>query len=394
MLNKVIEITALKKGGEEFSIEMKIVPLRQNSKQFFSAFIRDITQKKRAEEKIRLSEMKYKLLFESNPLPMWMLSLEDSTVIDVNEAAIKFYGYNKEEFLNLNMKNLRPEEEYPRFLEEMQQNIYAMSNRGIWKHKKKDGTLVDVEIIGQNIMYNEKKVRLSLANDVTEKLKAEKKLHESYEEIRELASHIQEVREEERAQMAREIHDELGQQLTGLKMDISWVLKKIPSENADLIHKINGIKGLLDDTIKTVRKIATELRPSILDDLGLLEALKWHSNEFEKRAGIQIQFTSTFSHITIAKNMAVGLFRIYQESLTNIARHSGATIVKTTFEQDKNNLILLIADNGKGFDVKDIQHKKTLGLLGMKERTLMMGGKYEIKSTIGKGTIVIVSVPV
>jgi len=130
-----------------------------------------------------------------------------------------------------------------------------------------------------------------------------------------------------------------------------------------------------------------------LDDLGLPAALQWQSEEFEKRSGIITAFNSSVPHITIAKNIAVALFRIYQESLTNVLRHASATTIITTFGKENDQLVLKVIDDGNGFDVNSIGHKKTLGLLGMKERTLMIGGKYDITSVLGKGTTVVVSVP-
>jgi signal transduction histidine kinase len=131
-----------------------------------------------------------------------------------------------------------------------------------------------------------------------------------------------------------------------------------------------------------------------LDDLGLIEAIQWQSNEFEKRSGIGIEFNSSVTSITLEKKIVTGIFRIFQESLTNIARHADATKVFTTLQKTDDQLVLTIKDNGKGFDILKMHHKKTLGLIGMKERTLMMGGKYVIMSQIGKGTSVLVSVPV
>jgi signal transduction histidine kinase len=150
---------------------------------------------------------------------------------------------------------------------------------------------------------------------------------------------------------------------------------------------------LLDGTIRMVRKIATELRPSILDDLGLIEAMKWQSQEFEKRSEIKIKFSSSVPDIAFADNMVIALFRIYQESLTNVARHAGATAVSTAIHQEDHRLVLTIADNGKGFDTGAIGNKRTLGLLGMRERAMMIGGHYDISSEPGKGTTVSITVP-
>lgn len=236
-------------------------------------------------------------------------------------------------------------------------------------------------------------VRLVLANNVTEKYIADERLKESYESIRELSEHLQKIREEERSHIAREIHDELGQLLTVLKMDVSWLNKKVDTSNAPAIkEKFTDLLQMLDTTVKTVRRIASELRPTLLDDLGLVAAMEWHLEEFEKRSGIQKQFESAVADSQIVDSVKIGLFRILQESLTNVARHSQADVVKVSFEQKNGHLLLQIADNGKGFDINKTT-SKTLGLLGMRERTKMMGGEYHIISKPGQGTTVEVSVP-
>jgi two-component system sensor histidine kinase UhpB len=237
-------------------------------------------------------------------------------------------------------------------------------------------------------------IRLTgFCQDITENKKAEKELHARTDELRELAAHLQNIREEERAAIAREIHDELGQQLTGLKMDMSWIIKKMSTSDDILKQKIENSVELLSKTINVVRKIATELHPSILDDLGLIDAIQWQSHEFEKRSGIKTEFNYSFLPQNPGKNIITGIFRIYQESLTNIARHAGAEKIFTKLEYKNGQIILNIRDNGKGFDVLKFHNKKTLGILSMKERTLMMGGKYIIRSEIGKGTSILVSVP-
>lgn len=218
-------------------------------------------------------------------------------------------------------------------------------------------------------------------------------LQQSYSDIRELAAHLQKVREEERTAMAREIHDELGQQLTGIKMDVSWLYKKMqPAEN-DIKDKFGTTLQLIDSTVKTVRRLATELRPPMLDDLGLIAAMEWQSSEFEKRSGVSTEFINETHQQLIPPALATGIFRIFQESLTNIARHAAAEKITTVLNYSDNLLTLSIRDNGKGFVVKESGPVKTLGLLGMKERTLVMGGKYKIESEPGAGTVVTVTVP-
>ena len=359
----------------------------------FQGIIRDITARKKAEEEMRMSEHKYRLLFNQNPMPMSMISLPQRNFLDVNDAAIEFYGYTKKEFLEMNIKDLRPEEEIIN-LSDISTYKAGINNTGIWRHRKKDGTIVKVNIITHDIINEGRHAKLVLANDITEKMLAEEKLKKSHEDLRQLATHLQDIREDERTRIAREIHDELGQQLTGLKMDISWLSKKISNGSAEINQKMREALKLIDETVKTVRRIATQLRPSILDDLGLISAMEWQSEEFEKRFKIKTSFVSNSATVQVESEIATGLFRIYQESLTNVLRHSKATEVKATLNAHDGLLILHITDNGIGFNAIENESKKTLGLLGMKERTLIMGGTYEISSKPGNGTTVVISVPI
>ena len=359
----------------------------------FQGIIRDITIRKKTEEEIRMSEHKYRLLFNQNPMPMSMISLPKRNFIDVNDAAIEFYGYSKEEFLEMNIKDLRPEEEIIN-LSDISTYKAGINNTGIWRHRKKDGTIVKVNIITHDIINDGKHAKLVLANDITEKILAEEKLKKSHEDLRQLATHLQDIREDERTRIAREIHDELGQQLTGLKMDISWLSKKISNGSPEINQKMTEALQLIDETVKTVRRIATQLRPSILDDLGLISAMEWQSEEFEKRFKIRTSFISNTAIVQVESEIATGLFRIYQECLTNVLRHSKATEVNATLTTSDGVIILHIADNGIGFNSEENESKKTLGLLGMKERTLIMGGTYEITSKPGNGTTVVISVPI
>jgi signal transduction histidine kinase len=243
--------------------------------------------------------------------------------------------------------------------------------------------------------FNEKLLSKAVRYSI-ERKRAEEKMQQMNEELRSLSAHLLNIREEERARIAREIHDELGQQITGLKMDVSWLSKKLSGKDIMPIvkDKLSDMSALLDDTVHTVRKIASELRPSLLDDIGLVAALDWQSNEFKKRFDIPVHFTSEREELKIDPAIATGLFRMYQETLTNVARHAHATKVESSLGIDNENIILTIADNGKGFDASNIKNRKTLGLLGMKERAIIIGGILDIKSDPKKGTTVIISVPI
>ncbi|HKO81838.1 MAG TPA: histidine kinase [Chitinophagaceae bacterium] len=216
---------------------------------------------------------------------------------------------------------------------------------------------------------------------------------EMNEQLRSLTAHLQNIREEERMRIAREMHDELGQLLTAFKMDISWLDKKLTGADESLRNKLTDMSKLIDDSVIFVRNLASELRPSMLDDFGLIPALEWHSKEFEKRFNIKVEFQSEIKELKTSSLIATGLFRMYQESLTNVARHAGATKVSAILQVADGQIYFSIHDNGKGFIVTTDNHKKTLGLLGMKERAAMMGGSLEINSSPDKGTSVVIIVP-
>ena len=389
--NVVINERKLKrKDGKLINVEISAKLLVDGR---FLGMVRDITARKIAEEALRLSEEKYRLLFYQNPMPMMMISVPDRNFLDVNDAAIEFYGYTKEEFLRMNVMDIRPEGDKGRLKAMLAENKTGINYAGVWRHLKKDGSIVNVNIISHDISYEGQPARLVLADDVTEQLKAEENLQQSHEAYRQLASHLETVREAERTHIAREIHDELGQQLTGLKMDISWLSRKIKSNDQEVQVKISETIALIDGTVKTVRRIATELRPSILDDLGLVAAMEWQSEEFERRSSIKTKFRSNVTAITVDTNLATGVFRIYQESLTNVMRHADAGRVEASLFITDTEIRLTITDDGKGFIVEEIANKKTLGLMGMRERATLLGGTYEISSMPGKGTSVIIVVP-
>ena len=359
--------------------------------------LQDITERKKIEQELSISEEKYKYLFDNNPAIIIIWELGNLKIIEVNNQAIELYGYSREEFLRLTLLEIRPEadrDKIKKFSEEMLHSNVSKIRR-TWRHEKKNGELMHMDITSHKIEFNNKTRILSLAKDITEQVNAENELKDKYDDIRRLNAHLQTIREEERTAVAREIHDELGQQLTGLKMDASWLLKKITSndgENAKR-EKLLEMISLIDETVKTVRRISSNLRPAILDDFGLIPALEWQCSEFEKRNGIKNTITSNVSDLTLNKTTSIGIFRIYQESLTNILRHAQASLVNTTIKCNQHKLVLSIKDNGIGFDTSLVKAKRTLGLEGMRERALELGGLLTIESAKGKGTKLTVELP-
>jgi PAS domain S-box-containing protein len=354
-------------------------------------------EKEAALAELYLSESKYKLLFDSSPMPMWMFKRPSLSFIDVNQAAIDHYGYTREEFLAMTSTDIRPTEDIERYLSFTHKDITTNYSQGIWRHRKKNGEIISVEVHAHDVSHNNEIVRLILINDVTDKLKVEEKLQETLAETRRLAESLQAVREEERTSMAREIHDHLGQMLTVLRLEISMIKSKLKPEDTILKEKIEGAIGTTNEVIATVRKIASKLRPALLDDMGLAAALEWQCREFRKSTGVVASFIEeSMDDISekIDKSVATAMFRLYQEALTNIMKYAEATEVKSSLIYADGLMTLVVSDNGRGFDPETAKQKKTLGLLGMKERVLIMNGEFELESRPGKGTTITVKVKV
>ncbi|HWA25826.1 MAG TPA: histidine kinase [Lacunisphaera sp.] len=226
-----------------------------------------------------------------------------------------------------------------------------------------------------------------------ERRRAEERLRESHEQLRALSVYLQYVREEERTRIAREVHDELGQALTGLKLDLAWLAGRLPRSQRPLLEKIETMSGHVDETIQSVRRIATELRPGILDDLGLVAALEWQANEFQSRTGIECHVTSTLQDTMLDADLNTAFFRIFQETLTNIMRHAGATRVDVHSTQEGGALVLTVRDNGRGILPGEIKDRRSIGLVGMEERAALLGGEFAITGEPGRGTLVTVRIP-
>jgi len=391
-----------KSGATEFEMittkgnrrwcELSIVPFLNTDKKVISALgvTKDITERKQAETAMRVSEEKYRTLVEQAADSIALYNA-DGLLLDTNTSASRLLGYTREEFCQMRLSDvLLPEEiaENPVQYDVLSAGISTVKIR---RMQRKDGSVVVTEVRSQQLPDGR---FLSVIRDMTERIKAEEELKSSYQAVRSLTAHLQNIREEERTNIAREIHDELGQQLTVLKMDVAWLNKRFQGTDEKVDQRIKDLLTMLDETVQSVRRISSQLRPSLLDDLGLTAAMEWQLGEFEKRAGIKTVFNAPYDEIPIPDVCKTALFRIFQESLTNVVRHSGAKKLSVSLKEMDNYLVMTITDNGKGFDPMKVAEKKTLGILGMKERTEMIGGTYSINSNPGEGTSVIVSVPV
>ncbi|HYA85965.1 MAG TPA: PAS domain S-box protein, partial [Nitrospirota bacterium] len=256
-----------------------------------------------------------------------------------------------------------------------------------------DGTLKVVHEQGEVTYANEEPVRMvGTLQDITERKIQEEKLRNSREQLRNLSAHLHTVREQERKSIAREIHDELGQTLTALKMDVSWLRNKY-KDHATIAEKTTSMLDLVDSTIRTVKRISADLRPLVLDDLGLVAAIEWQAEEFQKRTGIKCTVHFHPKDVHLDRALSIAVFRIYQEALTNVMRHAEATMVNVSLEDRTGKITLRVNDNGKGITDEDISKPRSFGLMGIRERALYFGGNVDIDGTPDKGTSITITIP-
>lgn len=375
----------IKGQNETRSFEARYVAQTRNE---VLVLVRDTTDARIAEEKLRESELKYRTLVEQASDGIFISDFRGNFMI-VNPAGCRMCQYTEQELNTMRIHDLAVQSETAAMPFKFAEILEGKTTSSERKLVRKDKSVIDVEITAKIIAPDR---FLCFIRDITERKKVERELIRSRENLRELSNHIENIREEERLHIAREIHDELGQQLTVLKMDVSRLDKKLTEANNELESETGRILQLINKMVDTVRKISSELRPGMLDDLGLVEALDWYCHDFGKRFGMKTNFISNIQDEAFTKKLAIGLFRIFQESLTNVARHAEATKVDVTFIEQDDQLVLLIEDNGKGFDPLALREKKTLGIMGMQERAMMINGLYHVNSTPGRGTIIEVTV--
>ncbi|MGH2552627.1 MAG: PAS domain S-box protein, partial [Chitinophagaceae bacterium] len=391
------EITGFK--GTNRWLETNIVPLKDTDEKIISLICvtRDITESKKSEAETKMAIERYELIGMATNDAIWEWDLTNKQIWG-NNIFYQLYGLNRQ---TGNLNDLIP---YSRTHPEDVPNLIASLE---YAYQQKANSIVDeyrflmpdgeykIFLDRAFIKYdkNGKPTRLIGAmQDITERRRAEEKIKIHYEQLRMLTENLQNIREDERKRIGREIHDELGQRLTILKMEIARV-ESIKGNEKNLHDSITEMLKQVDDCIQSSRKISSELRPSIIDDFGLIAALDWQAEEFGKRTNIKSVFKTDIPQLDLPPDYTIGIFRIFQESLTNIARHAGATMVASSLYIFNDELILSISDNGNGFNTATIGTKKTLGLIGMKERTLLMKGSFEINSSPGNGTEIMVIIP-
>jgi PAS domain S-box-containing protein len=314
----------------------------------------------------------------------------DHTILHCNQRFARFLGRGIQNVIGSSVRELVWPDDHPK-LEALLRSASRKNCRGEIRLQSRKVVPLPVHFSLSPLHLDGTRAICLIASDLSEAKRAEQEVRASSEQLRKLAARLLSVREEERTRIAREIHDELGQSLTAVKMDLAWLAGRLPRRNAQMHERIRSTLALADSINQSVRRISTDLRPGILD-LGLAAAVEWQIQEFQARTGIQCKLRLLTQEM-FAPDVSTSLFRILQETLTNVARHAKATRVEVVKEKEGDRLVLRIRDNGRGFDPEDPSISKSLGLLGMRERAAMLGGQVNIASAPGKGTTVTAWIP-
>ncbi len=387
LVNRRVEMIACRNDGSELPLELTVVPVSDGERRMFSAFARDLSERKHDEASQR---------FQASILE----NVQDSVIsVDLqgcvrywNQGAEALYGYTAAEMIGRTMQVVYPEG--VSLAGDMERILSAGQTSEEVRRRRKDGTEVWVEQ-RRSVMRDEHgdvTGVLGVAEDITERRGVTAELEESHRRLRSLAGRLRKVREEERTSIARQIHDEMGQVLTALRLDVAWLEARLPQEPS-LLDKCHTMAKLIEATIGRVRTLATELRPAVLDNLGLPAAIEWETQEFARRTGIACDLHLAADLAPLDADRATDLFRILQEALTNVARHAMARGVRVELQVVQGEVQLHVDDDGRGITPIEAADHRSLGLLGMRERALLWDGSVEVRAGSAGGTCVAVRLP-
>jgi len=329
-----------------------------------------------------------KAILNSIPDQAWLKDRESRYIL-VNDAFIAACRLPESSILNRTPADVWPID-WGRTYIETDQRVMETGEHLRYEEQRhaEDGTLRWYDTIKTPVRNEQGEVigTTGISRDITDRKLAEQELLESRTQLRELSAYLQSVREEERTRIARELHDELGQSLTAIRLGLDVLETQHTEHDPAWLEKIRRLKKIAVSTVESVQRIAADLRPPILDELGLPSAIDWLMESFSERSRIKYELILPSTALHFPRDISTALFRILQESLTNVSRHSRATTVMVTLVLTRDAVTLKIVDNGKGIAAQDALHKKSLGLIGMRERAIMLGGKLTIQSKPGAGT--------
>ncbi len=385
----------IRKDGSRMPVLLGGTAFDGNNPEMGVAYVMDISERKKAEKNLAESKNYLRTILETEPECVKVLNRKGE-LLSMNPAGLAMIeADNEQQVLGHCMTELVDEKYRAGFTRLSKEVFNGHSGTFEFQITGLKGGHHWLETHAVPLKDSAGKITnlLGVTRNITERKKAEEEITNTTEQLRQLTAHLQNIREEERTHMAREIHDELGQQLTVMKMDVAWLNDKVGAYDEKIKARAIELQKMLDHTVVTVRRLAYDLRPSMLDDMGLGAAIEWQLNEFKKRTGTSISFERMNEELDLTDDIKTGLFRIVQESLTNVSRYAQAKNVSVSLKQGDKNLHLTITDDGIGFENETIANKRTLGIIGVKERAANMGGDYKIVSKPNKGTSIQVTIP-
>jgi PAS domain S-box-containing protein len=391
-------LNGLRADGEEFPIEASISRHVEDGRMLFTVILRDVTERVRAEERLARSEMRLRGILDS-AMDAIVTVDQSQHIVLFNEAAERVFGCPRHEALGAPLAWFIPE----RFREGHGVHVQRFGQTGATTRRmgeqrivtglRRNGEEFPIEASISQIDEHGQKFFTVILRDVTERHRAERALERSREEVRALAVVASTAREAEMSRISRELHDELGQALTSLKMDLTWLRTHAGEVSAPARVKLAAMQVLLDGTVAAARRISGNLRPLMLDDLGLPAAVEWQVQNFMARTGIPTELVMGHD-LDLEDPHATTVFRVLQESLTNIAKHAQASSVEVSLSREGDVATLLVRDDGRGFDLADKPRANAFGLIGMRERVGLLNGELRVESAADRGTTIEMHLPV
>ena len=382
-----------RKDGSAFPFESTRRLLDTPHGPLIVAIARDITDRLAAENRLRESEARYRLLFDFNPLPLYVVDLETMKILDANERMAQQYGWSREELGGMSMLDLRPPQEREAAMAFVHSGL-GRNERIARRHWRRNGEIFDVEVTVFDMSVNGRPARLVAPIDMSEREHTERSLREAADSLRLLSRRLVSVQEDQRRELARELHDRVGQNLTALAINLE-ILRGGALAPAEREQRLRDSAELTETTAKMIDDVTVELRPPMLDAYGLAAALRWYGEQQATRTGVAIKVRADAGGTPAARpERDLALFRIVQEAFNNVLQHADARRVEIALQEGAQGLELTVRDDGRGLDAEaEVRSRTRHGLRGMRERAMAIGASFEVLPAPGGGTLVRVQVP-
>jgi PAS domain S-box-containing protein len=388
----------LRADGSEFPIEASISQHVEDHQKIYTVILRDVTARVDSARMLEASERRLRGILDS-AMDAIITVDENQRVVLFNAAAEQVFGWTRDQAIGAPLEALIPERfraTHKGHVSEFGRTATSSRRMGhlrIVSGLRRNGEEFPLDASISQIVEKGHRFYTVILRDVTERVRAERELRRSREEIHELALVASTAREQEKSRIARELHDELGQALTALRIDVGWLREKVAGESADVAAKLASMQLLIDGTVAASRRISADLRPLMLDDLGLAAATEWLVQNFSNRTGVECVLDATEEDLDLQDPHATAVFRVIQESLTNIAKHAEATKVTVRARRENGDMHITVEDDGRGFTMGGPRKAGSYGLVGLRERALLLDGEVTLHSEPGGGTRVDMRLP-